>query len=271
MKARTYKLFAQSELAHIQSRLSDIARQWTKSWIMEEHIPAMTVTACEHAHAIHERHQHQDFKWHLATSSERHWVAITQGDDGAHGVSNILSGRLIGGNGYNNHDSVLAVNLTQKFLHDLAESVIKQAPCNLGKNAHSHSDSAESLPAETWAYGSGAICAEISMRGMTIVLIISPELTSNYLSIPALVSKTSRPLTPLKQAIGPVRIELEAGIGSATLSLGELRHMAVGDVIRLDTRLAQPIQVSLNRQIACAGFLGAHRGNKAVLLKSLTS
>lgn len=269
MKVRAYKIFSNNELTQIQSRLGDIVRQWTKSWVSEEYVPVVTVTAFEHAHAMHD--SHQDYKWCMTTTSERQWVAVMLGDDGIHGLENFLSGRLNGSNGFYHQSSVLAGKLARKLMHDLADSVIKQAPCNLGKNVRSHADSTDSLSQETWARGSGAIYVEISLRGMTIVLIISAELTSGYLPSAGTVSKSSTPLTPIKKAIGPVKIDLEVDIGSAMLTLGELRNMVAGDVIRLDAKLAQPVQVLLNKRITCAGFLGAHRGNKAVLLKSLTS
>jgi flagellar motor switch/type III secretory pathway protein FliN len=269
MKTRAYKLFAKSELTHMRSRLEDIVRQWAKSWITDVRLPAVTVSACEDAHAIHDIHQ--DFKWHLATASEHQWVAVTLGDDDVHSASRMLMGLQAAGNGHSNHDTALTVGLTKKFLCDLAESVTRQAPCNLDKNVRSRHDSAENLPVETWTHGSGAMCIVISLRSMTIVMIISSDLVSSYLSSLGSLAKTAASLASMKQAIGSAPIELEVGIGNAALSLRELRNMTIGDVIRLDTKLAQPVQVFLNKQCACTGFLGSYRGKKAVLLKSLTS
>lgn len=270
MNVRAYKLFGKSELAHIRTQVLTIAQQWAKSWAAEECAPI--ISGCQDAYFVCDTDPR--LKWHISSSDEvRQWAAILQDVGEIHVISNVLGVPTTKGNGYAGKEvagTSMAAALTRKFLQDLTERIIKQAPLQREKPPHCHSHIVEGLPADTWTRGSGALVLEISLNDLTIMLVMSSDLANNYLrgmANPANLKASTTITAPMK-AINHLRVGLQARLGNATLSLRELRNLAAGDVIRLDAKLAKPIRIVLNKRDVCGGYLGAYQGNKAVLLKS---
>ncbi|MDH2239977.1 FliM/FliN family flagellar motor C-terminal domain-containing protein [Pigmentiphaga sp. GD03639] len=53
------------------------------------------------------------------------------------------------------------------------------------------------------------------------------------------------PSTPIREALDGVPVGIEALLGTAVLTLGELKSLEAGDIIRLDTHLEQPAGLRL--------------------------
>lgn len=60
-----------------------------------------------------------------------------------------------------------------------------------------------------------------------------------------LTPRARHTLTPIGEALGPTTVELEATVGTATLSFGELRGLGLGDVLVLNRALDQGVEVSV--------------------------
>jgi len=54
-----------------------------------------------------------------------------------------------------------------------------------------------------------------------------------------------RPAVPVREALGDLTVSIEARLGTAVLTLGELKHLEAGDIIRLSTHLEQPADLRL--------------------------
>jgi len=53
------------------------------------------------------------------------------------------------------------------------------------------------------------------------------------------------PATPIREVLGGLPVSIEARLGTAVLTLGELKNLEAGDLIRLDTHLEQPADLRL--------------------------
>jgi len=53
------------------------------------------------------------------------------------------------------------------------------------------------------------------------------------------------PSTPVREALGELPVSIEARLGTAVLTLGELKNLEAGDIIRLDTHLEHPADLRL--------------------------
>jgi hypothetical protein len=76
--------------------------------------------------------------------------------------------------------------------------------------------------------------------------------------------------SPLAPALGATRVALEATLGEAELAFGDLRALAPGDVLLLDTSLGQPAALALRgRPVPVArGSLGEQAGRLTLTLQA---
>lgn len=75
----------------------------------------------------------------------------------------------------------------------------------------------------------------------------------------------NEPLGGLGSALGTQEVRLQAWLGEAELELRALRTLAVGDVLRLNRKLDEPVELEVNHQrVPCRGYLGARDGSLAV-------
>jgi hypothetical protein len=73
-------------------------------------------------------------------------------------------------------------------------------------------------------------------------------------------------LVPAREAVAGRAVSLRTFLGEAELTLNELQTLGVGDVIRLDRKLDQPLVVRLSDVSVCTGYLGTIGDRKAVQL-----
>lgn len=79
-------------------------------------------------------------------------------------------------------------------------------------------------------------------------------------ALPATVKRATASLTPFPKAIGDTPVTLAATIGSALISLPEVRRLGRGDVIVLDRLLDRPIDLVAQvggAKVACATLVDA--------------
>lgn len=73
-------------------------------------------------------------------------------------------------------------------------------------------------------------------------------------------------LVDLNEVIKPNTLTLEVSLGSLDLSIGKLATLAEGDVIRLDKKITEPVDIQIGRKKILEGTLGLKDGDKAVRL-----
>lgn len=129
----------------------------------------------------------------------------------------------------------------------------------------------ETHSADRW---SGTLCARLSWCGMHCLLQIPGPVVQRLLppapapSRPAAASA----LVNLADALQGQRLSLQARLHNVTLTLGELEHLAPGDVVLLPHRLDTPLQLMGPREgLLCDAWLGQQAGRVALELSPLTT
>lgn len=136
-------------------------------------------------------------------------------------------------------DRYVLDGLEQRILDDLAETL----EAALGVPGPSRS--APHRPADPFAGDGGLLVSLADPQGREVLTLAVPRSAAiGYVkaSMPRISSKNA-PLPPLAGALAAVAIPVEAEIGRAELSLAELNELAVGDVLVLDRRLEQAVDL----------------------------
>ncbi|MCG8668254.1 MAG: FliM/FliN family flagellar motor C-terminal domain-containing protein [Pseudomonadales bacterium] len=112
-------------------------------------------------------------------------------------------------------------------------------------------------------FGSGWLIANVDVAGCEITLRLSPILFEKRADKPADTMDMGKPLDLLDNE----KIQLKVSLGAATISLGDLRNLDVGDVVTLNHGVNQPAQVE-NQQgkVLFKGRLGSKDGQRALAL-----
>jgi len=81
------------------------------------------------------------------------------------------------------------------------------------------------------------------------------------------VADSGHGIASVRDAVDGATVTVAAEIGAVDLALATMQSLACGDVIRLGTRLAEPLAiVAADGTRVCGGHLGAHGGHRALEL-----
>jgi hypothetical protein len=119
-----------------------------------------------------------------------------------------------------------------------------------------------------WQRGSGAAIVEAYLGEHVLALVGSPAWVAQQLAARprAKVPARPEPADP-RQCLGGARLSLQAWAGSASVEIGVLQTLAAGDVIRLDARIDQPLQIRVQGcETGRRAWLGSAEGRRALQL-----
>jgi flagellar motor switch/type III secretory pathway protein FliN len=264
MQTRPYKLLGSGELAWLTRSAQQSLDNWAGEWLAGT---GSTAVRCLPAHECSNKNRlaGQPAAWTRFSMPQGHWFAILLDDHAAAVLAGGLFGPAgAGGRAPGDRQSALALSVVRKAAAHMSLSLLKRM-VPLG-DAALPAISSDSLPAPVWQYGSGAVVFEISLASEQVWALAAPETV-----IAACDGRGRRPgkpeLTDLAQALQRQKVELQVSSGEAEMELGTLQTLAVGDVVRLDTRADEPLAVTdaLGAQMGRA-FLGVNEGSKAIQL-----
>lgn len=117
--------------------------------------------------------------------------------------------------------------------------------------------------------GNGAIHAQLHFSGISLPMIIPGSLAETALRGDK-VQKSAAASTPLTDPITMILnkpISLTAILGQAQIDIGTLQSIAIGDVIRVQTRIDQPATLATREGITlCQGYVGSRNNYKSLQL-----
>lgn len=76
--------------------------------------------------------------------------------------------------------------------------------------------------------------------------------------------QTTKHIQSLKNRIKEAVIELEVELGSTRLTVSDLLFLQAGDVIRLDRRVNEEVEIRIGKQVKFRGIAGTYHKNRAV-------
>jgi flagellar motor switch/type III secretory pathway protein FliN len=259
MEHRPYRLLNKTGLAAIERRLAAAWDAWTAAWLAT-HPPARI--RCYRA-AEYRVARTRPEAWLYAGPAAAS-VALTCSAGFAGRLGALLTGS--GAAEIRGSASPLRDELVRGAL---AELVALLCPWAAG-SAAARIGGAEALPEHGWEAGSGAAVAVLEWDRELVELVLGAAQVATLL--PPAAAPARQPGTRIADALGGGRLTLKVLAGEVQLELGLLQTIAIGDVIKLDTRIDQPLQV-VNEDGArlCGAFLGSCDGRKSVQLVATTT
>jgi len=97
---------------------------------------------------------------------------------------------------------------------------------------------------------------------------VLPKLASRDLMLNETSSKKSRN-TELKVLLGGAKVDLEANLGDANLSLNDILELKVGDIIRLSSHADDVVSVSVDGKDRFRGEIGLRRFRKSISVNEI--
>lgn len=147
------------------------------------------------------------------------------------------------------------------------DTLISQfGPVLLGGQEGFNGRASDSEISKAFVRGRGWIAAEIEIGDAQISLLLTPVFAASKLK-PHTLQRRSTTLQSRHAAIADKRVSLSVELGTATVSIGELQQLQVGDVITLNKLFTEALNVvNAEGKFVCAGNLGQREGQRAVML-----
>jgi len=259
MRVRPFKLINKTEFAFINARVQEILAGWTEKWLIDSEMNVATTAADKAKESMGSGKGN----WWRVSASPECWIGIYLPFQSL----NLLSAALSGDRSALTEESAppLLSELVNKALFDLAEPVLNGLLGKQGQADIIH----QGPPEETWNWGSGAVLIDLGFGGGKFCLLLSPELTAKTLGKLVATQESTGDLISVVEALASQTAELDVWLGEAELELAVIQSISVGDVIRLEKKIGQPLHMCLKEnkeKEICAGFPGAYKGNKAIQL-----
>jgi Type III flagellar switch regulator (C-ring) FliN C-term len=247
-----FRLYGDRELNTIRTSLLEIVRAWSCDWFSSA--PALGLSFIEEAE--------------LAATERIAWRYLNQADD-------VVAVRLCA-QGMKGIGSLLldASSLISSVSSPLMTEIVKECLDDLLMRVAGLPEKSREQPfdSEVLSYGGGCLVKfENSMPSMW--LLIGGEIAQTWVDaeakVDAIRQQSIQQVTPLSDAINRGLQSIEVIAGQATLSVGELAQLSIGDVIRLDSASCESVLVQgLDRTPLFKARLCAQDQHKALLISS---
>lgn len=255
-----YKLLNRSELTHIEVAVKAACRGWVDTWLGEDEDCEVT---CHRSADCQGTLLAPEMRWLVVgTTVEQQAAIVCEPEFLARFGARLLAIESAGG--------AVAEVAGSPLLADVAlsatTSLLNAVAADDGAMAISATRSSGLSP-EFLRQGSGAAIAQIDCGVTRFFVALGPQRVAGILSTMEYGVTRRAVLTKIVDALSNQRLQLHVLAGEAQLELGLLQTIVVGDVIKLDTRVDQPLRV-VNGESGrvCNAYLGTQQGRKSIQL-----
>lgn len=256
MAYRAFKLLSESERRRIADAVSTAFAGWSEAWMAQRAVAndASCDPASEHDSLA------LDSDW-LTFESPAGTVHFVHGERVCEEISNAISGGASdtpASRRASRSDDSIASNLVDAALQDLVAR-LTGAECVRTRAAP---------PRTLWHQGSGAACVTLPLgRNNDVLTVFDTKLVSRWIGPAVRSPRRSGALSNLQQCFGDEKVGVDVWLGSADIELGTLKTLAINDVLLLESRIDQPLRVTVaGHDVAPRAVLGHAGPNKAVRL-----
>lgn len=252
-----YRLNSQLDKTALVDRLRDLLKAWREEWLQKPvELSLDWLSEEESANYI-------EGKWLLSGEAPDSWLAWKFDS----GLANELLSLMF------NVPLESATNLTP-----LTQEISKECLASLGNAIfasfampkYSGSEWAESLADVRISKGSGALIGIIKGFALPQYIAIGGEVIKQMIGSKAGNAANSYPLVSRESVLGNHGTCLEVTMGTAQLTLEALANIEVGDVIKINTSIQQPLKVKTSEGVTIAGaLLGVKDDYKAIQITEL--
>lgn len=236
MQARPFILLSQSVLAAVRAALAAAAGAWARDWGVAQ--DALGVRA-ERASEAARPKRASAADWRLCASDAAGAVWLMQAAELQAELQALLFPRDLVHAPQTGADAQLAPAAARRALLALHDALAGAALAA----AKASGDAASAPDESAWTRGSGAVLVTVTLGRQHCQLLL------NHAAAAALAGPARPDLAPLaavnhRQALATAPVTLQLSIGAAKVSLGSLISLAVGDVVRLDTKVDEPVRMT---------------------------
>lgn len=259
MKVRPFVLLSQRDMQALEVKLGGVVEQWRRHTLPPRFVTRMgsvsTALDYSQAQAVSKLHIQR-----VATQQGGQCVLGT-----TPGMFQTFCLMLI------DREQAVATNLItpKTILFGAAEAVLTDLAVRLLGGCHDDQyvveKDAGSLLEESKASGSGCIHFNVDLEQVRFNIALTHAAVSTLLIKRSHYTGPCINLSPRKDAIGRITTRLQAELGDIELSLGVLTSLQVGDVIRTEHCVRDPMIVRFQGTATeLTGFLGARDGKRAI-------
>jgi len=256
MGVQAYKLVNRSERERLAGRVQEVVRAFIARVTREPAEAACTVSALGEGEQIR-----SDPKvWMVGTRSGMTVVAVGLSEGWTREFARLLLGGALA-------EGLDAAGL--EAVGELGDALLQECGAALAVALEPSGTSPE--PPLQWERGSAlqpGFAGQATMMAacnlgeqLPMLMVLGSELVLGYLAGDTRAYPGTGALEPLRSAIHSGSVPLEVVAGGAEMAVGELATIKVGDVIKLDRTLEQPLTIRVrDGQTVGTVFLAAHRG-----------
>lgn len=240
MNVRPFVLLSDATVSAVESMARDIVTDWLGAWGQTGAVEVTAVGAASAAGSVAD-----GVVWRSGAAGGA--CAFAWSGQFPHALHKLLFGS----------DRMTAASLAAAAARSMLDQLVERLDAALGAPG-------ERMPLPH-APGSGALLLKVGCGAEVLFCLVSPA---------ALHARFPRRQQALPAALAPVRfgalfgtlpVLLPIRAGAAQLTLGSLASLAVGDVIRLDRPVDQPLSVhGAGGEHLCNGYLGLQGGEVSI-------
>lgn len=268
-KVRPYRIYGETQTDLIRMQAGQIVDAWLDNWTC-----ARDAAMPSRIQLVRDPAARKEATCLRITGMEGEWCAIGLSNEFSSGFYRSmfnLRSPVPGGETFGVVNFVI-----QEALADLASRLM--AGGGLVDTLVGRTESG-ALPEETYEPGSGCLTLRLQIASVETRVWLSRSVVDRYLkNAPArqvdarAAASDAATLVHPQQAIGRQRMTARIRLGDADLTLGELAVLAVGDVIKLDNRIADRAElVFQDTHTKCLGYLGKADGKYALRIESVVN
>lgn len=232
---KPYRLINSRELNELQQTFADNLNPWNEQYaLLPLHCQLRNQFKCP-----------QSNQWHLFSTETGLPVALIT-EHGLSGIKHALFGEL----------AACFNHIGQFLMHSLIKHLFENDSLQMSKT--------DNIPVEQWFYNGSPALA----------LTLNPELTV-YLNPQWVITllPTHETLREVKSdlyvALSPQTIQCQVELNPVSLQLKDVLQLQVGDVIKTDHLITQPLLVKKHKQPICKATLCETNQHKSIEIKSL--
>ena len=251
MAVQPFLLINHTERVSVVANVQKALHVWEEEWFAAS--ARLTVVLVDGSDV-------REHTWKSYKTTGRASVSISMPEDWHRGATSWITGNA----GVVEKDGEVAAVVMNQLLRSLAAALLG----TMGDKALPIIE--VEAPADHSFTAAGGVFVQCRAEtGIEFRLWLSPDVVEDWVAHIGVPNAHRISLMPARQAIAERTVSVEAILGEAELTLDELQTLGIGDVIRLDRRLDEPLTVRISSAVACAGFLGTAGEQKAVQLTSI--
>jgi flagellar motor switch/type III secretory pathway protein FliN len=262
MNVTPFKLRSASEINSFNEKIISAWNKIQKAWEIPVNSNELTLEIYEAYKRNTLLTSDIESSWNIAYSENKdEWLAIKISENIFSFFSDLFFKHNESSFNQQKTKSTLLNYSVKQFMQEFTEAIFKNARDN-DAIIH-HADSWEQEP--ILKKGCGILKADLSIRNITLNILISDELISK--SRGATENKKTD-FTPYIEALSKQDVPLSVFLGDIKMNIKQFHNLEEGDIIKLDKNIREPIDVLNKNKKVLSGFLCQKDNKKTIKLIS---